>query len=91
MRNSPKQAVKSRNRPLKSVQNLLSILTPPFPSLGAKEEYMVLEPDLRPPNKPPARPGMELRPECPIYEVSIYMYHSQPKELWFLHDYVMYS
>ena len=41
----------------------------PFPSLASLKEYMVLEPELRPPSPPPFHPRMELRPECPLYEV----------------------
>ena len=41
----------------------------PFPPLASTGEYMELEPELRPPNPPPFQPGMELRPECPIYQV----------------------
>ena len=41
----------------------------PFPSLASMKEYMILEPELRPPNPPPYHPGMELRPNCPLYKV----------------------
>ena len=41
----------------------------PFPSLASLKEYMILEPELRPPKQPPFQPGMELRPDCPVYEV----------------------
>ena len=48
----------------------------PFPSLASVREYMILEPELRPPNPPPFQLGMELRPECPVYKVCLYGGHT---------------
>ena len=55
----------------KSASNNSKLIYPraPFPSLASLKEYMVLEPDLRPPKQPPFQSGMELRPDCPVYEV----------------------
>ena len=41
----------------------------PFPSLASMEEYMILEPELRPPSPPPFHSGIDLRPDCPLYKV----------------------
>jgi tetratricopeptide (TPR) repeat protein len=56
----------------KSASNNSKLIYPrvPFPSLASLKEYMVLEPDLRPPKQPPFQSGMELRPDCPVYEVT---------------------
>lgn len=50
----------------------------PFPSLASLKEYMILEPELRPPKQPPFQPGMELRPDCPVYEVCKCAAHIYP-------------
>ena len=69
-----KQSVKSRERSTSGhpLMNLSNLIVPrvPFPSLGSAEEYMILEPELSPPSPPPFQAGMELGPECPVYEVN---------------------
>ena len=69
-----KQSVKSRERstsghPLVNLSNLI-VPRVPFPSLGSAEEYMILEPELSPPSRPPFQAGMELLSQCPVYEVN---------------------
>ena len=56
--------------PAPSPTGRMSPIPEPYPSLGEEGEYMVQDPELRPPDPPPHSDDINLFPKVPIYEVS---------------------
>ena len=71
--------------------DLLSPIHEPFPQLQEEGEYMVQDPELRPPDPPKHSPDIDLNPKVQIYKVSwcVHM-HDQAANYYFsvIHLYV---
>lgn len=54
---------------------LLDPIYEPYPALGDDGEYMVHDPDLKPPEPPEVKGELDLKPEVPIFKVMCTMCH----------------
>ena len=52
------------------IDELLDPIYEPYPALGNDGEYMVRDPDLKPPEPPEVEGELDLSPEVPIFEVT---------------------